>query len=143
MKAFGGFGLALTLMFMVGCAANTKQSSSLYERLGGQSGLENITDSFIHAIAKDDQIFHYFAKSDVTHFRDGFIKHLCDISNGPCRYQGDSMVDIHTGMNINEADFNRIVELLVKAMEQNSIAYTTQNQLLARLAPLRGQIIHR
>jgi hemoglobin len=53
------------------------------------------------------------------------------------------MVDIHTGMNINEADFNRVVELLVLAMEDAGVSYREQNLVLAKLAPLRGEVIKR
>jgi hemoglobin len=52
------------------------------------------------------------------------------------------MVDIHTGMNINESDFNHLVDLLINAMEAEGIPHRIQNQLLARLAPLRENIIY-
>jgi len=117
------------------------QIDSLYQALGGKNGVENITDALIQRIAKDPTIFPYFAKASVSHFRAGFIKHLCDIADGPCHYDGDSMVDIHTGMNINEADFNRVVELLVLALEDVNISYPVQNKLLAKLAFMRSQVI--
>ncbi len=134
--------LFLTVALLTACAANNA-NQTLYSRLKGEQGLENIVDSFIQHIANDEQIFHYFAKASVSHFRAGFITHLCDVTGGPCEYKGDNMVDIHTGMNINEADFNRIVELLVKAMEDNNISYPVQNQILAKLAPHRVEIIKR
>lgn len=51
------------------------------------------------------------------------------------------MIDIHTGMNINEADFNRAVELLVETLEESNISYPVQNKVLAKLTPLRKDII--
>lgn len=135
----------LISLVLIGCSTHPPQTSkvTLYEELNGHAGLEQLVDAFIEQIAYDEQIFHYFAKSNVDRFRDNFITHICDVSGGPCEYQGDSMIDIHTGMNINEADFNRIVELLINAMEEIGIAYPTQNKLLSRLAPLRPEIIHR
>lgn len=132
--------LLLVTQLLTGCASKT-HNISLYDALNGQSGIENIVDSFIQQIARDKQIFPYFRKASVSHFRQGFITHLCDVSGGPCQYEGDSMVDIHTGMHINEADFNRVVELLIIAMEQNNIAYPIQNRVLAKLAPLRKNVI--
>jgi hemoglobin len=61
--------------------------------------------------------------------------------SGPCQYNGDTMIDIHTGMNITERDFNRVVEMLIKAMEDEEISYQTQNKLLFKLAGLRDQVI--
>lgn len=142
---FIGLGLSWAAIFPVFADnnANTEKvdTSNLYFELGQQKGLESLTDAFIQRIAQDKQIMPYFAKSSVKHFKKGFISHLCDVSDGPCQYDGDSMVDIHTGMNVNEADFNRVVELLVLAMEDVGIGYTTQNKLLAKLAKMRGDII--
>lgn len=51
------------------------------------------------------------------------------------------MVAIHTGMNINETDFNHVVELLINAMNELNINHTVQNKVLAKMAPLRAEII--
>ena len=125
---------------LFGCASS-QQHQSVYEGLGEMQGIEAITDSFIQHIAKDEDIFPYFAKASVSHFRQGFITHLCDAAGGPCEYQGDNMVDIHTGMNITEADFNRVVELLVLSLQENEVDYPTQNRLLKVLAPVRLQVM--
>ncbi|NRA82182.1 MAG: group 1 truncated hemoglobin, partial [Pseudoalteromonas sp.] len=88
------------------------------------------------------QILAYFKQTNVAHFRQGFITHLCSVTDGPCEYKGDNMVDIHTGMNIPEKDFNRVVELLINAMDEQQIPQTVQNQILSRLAPLRPEVIN-
>ncbi len=120
----------------------SSQPVSLYQKMGGEAALNQLVDQFMLGIARDPDILPYFAKTNVTHFRESFITHLCALSDGPCVYEGDSMYDIHAGMNITEADFNRVVEILITAMENVGIAYRLQNQLLARMAPLRDSIIH-
>lgn len=135
--------LALLFGGLISCTtkpSNTEQN--LYQQLGGETGIEKIVDALINEIGNDQQIFHYFAKADITHFREGLIEHFCAVSNGPCEYKGDSMVDIHTGMNVNEADFNHLVDLLINAMDENNVPHRVQNQLLAKLAPLRKDIIY-
>lgn len=147
------YSLICTLtVFISGCTlltSDTKQatlqqesSHQLYHDIGGDEGIERITDAFIKQIARDPDILPYFAKSSVSHFKQGFISHLCATVNGPCEYKGDSMIDIHTGMNIDEKDFNRTVELLIAALEDAGISYRDQNRILKALAPLRGEIIH-
>ncbi|WP_404341213.1 group 1 truncated hemoglobin [Pseudoalteromonas mariniglutinosa] len=124
---------------LAGCAVAPKPT--LYQQLNGQQGLEKLVDSFINQIGHDERIFHYFKQTNVSHFREGFIIHLCSLTNGPCEYAGDSMVDIHTGMNISEGDFNHVVDLLINAMNEQNIPHTVQNQILNRLAPLRPEVI--
>lgn len=131
------------VILMTACSSPSSgnQSETLYHKLGENEGIDKIVDAFVIKIAREPQIFPYFAKASVSHFKKGLYEHLCDVSDGPCEYQGDSMVDIHTGMNITETDFNRVVELLVEAMEESGISYPVQNQLLAKLAPMRKDII--
>ncbi|WP_028875741.1 group I truncated hemoglobin [Teredinibacter turnerae] len=142
------YRLWIAVIFFIGIGAcshapERNNSNTLYADLGGQQGLENLVDSFIHNIGQDPAMLPFFKDAKVSRFRDHFIVHLCSLANGPCSYSGDSMEDIHTGMHIDEAHFNRVVELLVDAMNENRISVVTQNRLLARLAPLRASIIHR
>jgi hemoglobin len=51
------------------------------------------------------------------------------------------MVDIHTGMHISERDFNRVVDLLINAMDEQNISHRVQNKILAKMAPFRKEII--
>lgn len=134
--------LGFILAFLLGCSTINSQST-LYQKLGGESGLNTIVNQLVKNIGADKQIFHYFAKSNVTRFSNNLKQHLCAISDGPCIYNGDSMQLIHDGMAISERDFNHLVDLLIDAMNKSDISHTTQNQLLARLAPLRKDIIYR
>jgi hemoglobin len=122
-------------------ACTSTPNSTLYQQLDGKDGIERLTDSFINQIGNDDKVLAYFTDANVVHFRDGFINHLCALTDGPCEYKGDSMVAIHTGMNITEADFNRVVDLLINAMNEQKINHTLQNKILAKMAPLRPEII--
>ncbi len=133
--------LLSALLLLTACANQPK--TTLYDDLGGAAGIDAIVENFIQGIASDPQIFPYFADSNVSRFREKITEHFCHISDGPCLYTGDNMVDIHVGMDINENHFNRTVDLLYGAMEQANIAHRTQNQLIARLAPLRKEIIYR
>lgn len=130
----------IILIMLSGCASTPE--TTLYEKLGGQSGIEHIVDNLVQEIGQDEQIFHYFAQARVSRFRENLIEHFCHIADGPCQYTGDSMVDIHTGMQVNEKDFNHLVDLLINAMDRAGIPHRIQNQLLARLAPLRKDIIY-
>ena len=137
---------ALSAMLLVlgitGCqTANT--GSTLYEELGGMPVIEKITGNFIREIGYNEQIAQHFAETDLDRFYQKMVEHLCDISNGPCEYSGDSMVESHEGMNITEAEFNATVDLLINAMNRSGVPHRLQNRLLARLAPLREDIIYR
>lgn len=135
------YSLLIVVGLLVSGCATTSQKT-LYEQLGGEAGLNNIVENLVQEIGQDQQVFHYFAEARVSRFKGNLIEHFCAILDGPCSYTGDNMVDIHTGMNINEKDFNHLVDLLINAMDTEGIPHRIQNQLIARLAPLRKEIIY-
>jgi hemoglobin len=131
---------SLTLLLLSACASHHQQS--LYEQVGGQSGIEKISDAFIDEIQYDKQTLTFFLDSNIDRFREKFIEHVCVHLNGPCVYTGDDMLNVHKGMNITESDFNRVVELLINAMTKVGIPHRLQNRVLAKFTPMRGDIIY-
>lgn len=95
-------GLALTLS-LTACSSTTK---TLYSEIGGKAKIEEITDNFIEQIGYNKHIVRYFENTDINRFREKLNEHLCMLTKGPCEYTGDSMLAVHTGMNINENHFN-------------------------------------
>lgn len=84
----------------------------------------------------------HFEATDLDRFYDKLAEHICFLADGPCEYTGDSMVDVHTGMNITEAEFNLLAEMVLDAMDKENIPHPTQNDLVARLVPLRSEVIY-
>ena len=112
----------LSLIIFVFCTAcSSVKQQTLYEQIGGQQTIAEIVDNFIGEIEFNAVMFEYFKDSDIDRFRSKLNEHLCVLTNGPCEYTGDSMVDVHTGMNISEADFNLGVDLFINAMNKASI----------------------
>jgi hemoglobin len=136
---------------LAGCAppvvnepSNRSQaSSSLFDELGGTAGITRIVEGLLINISEDERIVHHFSETDIDRLNEKLIEQLCVESGGPCKYTGDSMRDSHAGFDISEADFNALVENLIAAMEAQGVPVAAQNRLLARLAPMRSDIIYR
>lgn len=124
-------------------AAGPAMATTLYDDLGGNEGIAVVVDGFINEISYDQNIVKFFAQTDIKRLREKLEEQLCMVSDGPCEYTGDSMEDVHAGMQITTGEFNRVVELLQNAMNQAGVAYPVQNRLIKRLAPMRPEIIHR
>lgn len=139
---------SLILMLLVGCVSCSSSNNSeidsnttLYQQIGQKPAIDNIINNLVNLIGQDDVVFSHFAQSNVTHFKEKLSVYLCNLTDGPCKYNGDTMQDIHKGMYIDTNQFNHFVEMFIAAMEASNISYPIQNQLLARLAPLRESII--
>lgn len=132
------FFLVLAIL-LSGCVTT---QPTLYQQLGGQEKIAAIVDNFIAEIEFDPVIFEYFQDTDVDRFREKLNEHLCLLTGGLCEYTGDSMEQVHGGMNITEADFNRGVDLFIRAMDRAQVPHRLQNRVLRVMAPLRKEMIY-
>ncbi|GAC16742.1 group I truncated hemoglobin [Aliiglaciecola lipolytica] len=132
--------LALLLFVLGGCATNS--SSTVYEQLGGASKVSEIVDNFVWEIEYDEQILPYFEGANIDRFKQKLSEQICVVTNGPCEYTGDTMQQVHTGMNITEHHFNRTVDLLINAMNKANVPHPLQNKVLKGLAPTRKDMLY-
>lgn len=135
--------LLFICLLLSACSQMPVRDVSLYESLGEQAGLTRIVEGMLLNIAKDPRIVRHFANVDITLLRDKLVEQLCVETGGPCTRTGDSMEEIHKGLKLTRSDFNALVEDLIASMEAQGVSVSAQNRLLARLAPMRGQIIER
>ncbi len=131
--------IVITALSLASCAS---QHTTLYDKIGGQKTITQVVGYFIDEIQFNASIFKYFEETDVDRFREKLTEHLCVVTGGPCQYSGDSMQQVHEGMQITETDFNITVDLLINAMNKAQISHQDQNRILQQLAQLRGEIIY-
>jgi hemoglobin len=139
---FNAIIINLALINLFGCAS-LEPKPSLYDQLGGISGIHKITNLFINEIGFDPVEIHFFEKANLNRFRQKFAEKICVVSGGPCTYTGESMKLVHEKMHIQPSDFNRIVDHLITAMNKAGVPVPAQNRLIAKLAPMRKDIIYR
>ncbi|QDL55462.1 group I truncated hemoglobin [Rhodoferax aquaticus] len=150
--AFGTLALSLASLFAAPAAmaqtanppmagAATSQADTLYRALGEKPGLVALMDTFVANIVADARIAAQFKEANVDHLKTQLVDQICVVSGGPCEYKGASMKLIHANLDITKADFHALVEDLQAAMDVRGIPFATQNQLLARLAPMHRDVI--
>src|SRR3990170_906105 len=90
----------------------------LYERLGGQGAITAVVDTFVANVAADTRINAFFRGVDLPQLKRLLVEQICQATGGPCTYSGRSMRAAHTGMNITTAQFDALVEDLVRALDR-------------------------
>ena len=130
-------------LLLAACAQQAPRDDGLYRALGAEPGIVRIVEGMLLGSARDPRIARHFRDIDIERLREKLIEQLCFESGGPCVYTGDSMEESHKGMRLTPSDFNALVEHLQDAMEAEGVPTPAQNRLLARLAPMRGQVIDR
>jgi len=135
--------LLVVVLTLAACAQQPAKDDSLYRDLGEQAGITHIVEGMLLNIAADPRIVRHFENIDIVRLRDKLVEQICVEAGGPCTYTGDSMEESHKGQNLTPSDFNALVENLQDAMSAQGVPMPAQNRLLARLAPMRAQVIDR
>jgi hemoglobin len=123
-------------------AAPAFADDALYRELGAKPGLAKLTDDFTARLIADARVKAFFVDFDEAQFKTRLVDQLCEVSGGPCKYDGKDMRKVHSGFDIDRAAFNAVVEVLQQSMDAQGIAFRTQNRLLARLAPMHRDIVN-
>jgi hemoglobin len=115
---------------------------TLYQQLGAQPGLTKLMDDFMTRLLADSRLGPFFKDVDHQHVKAELVTQFCEVSGGPCKRKGPDMKKAHSGMDITKSNFNALVEVLQHSMDAQGIPFTTQNKLLAKLAPMHRDIIN-
>jgi hemoglobin len=128
---------------VAGCAdkMQTAAKPTLYERLGGQPAVVAVVDDFVGNVAADQRINRFFAHTSADRLKQLLVEQICAGTGGPCSYTGRSMPEAHHGMGVTDADFNALVEDLVKTLNKFNVPQPEQQELLGVLGPMRSQIV--
>ena len=130
-------GMGVALM----ACQTTATPETLYDKLGGNSGVTTIVSGTLDYTLKDDRIAHTFENSNVPRVEKLLIEQICELTDGPCIYSGQTMERSHRGLALTSLHFNALVENMQKAMNDNDVPFSTQNKLLTRLAPMHRDIV--
>jgi hemoglobin len=116
---------------------------TIYDRVGGYEGFKKIATDILalhHANPILERRYGHSPKSD-----EELIKLvtdlLCSVSGGPEKYTGMSMLDAHTGMNINHEEFVEVLGDIKLALEKNNVPDADQDHLIALNFSLKDDVI--
>ena len=121
--------------------APVAMGSPLFKTFGEKPGLIKLVDEFMVRLLADPRTEPHFKPADQKHIKTQLVDQICVALGGPCVYKGADMKTSHSDLDITKSDFNALVEVLQLAMETQGIAFSAQNQLLAKLAPMYRDVI--
>lgn len=134
--------IGVLLSLGISMAAQAQQPTSLYQRLGGKDAIAAVVAEFVANVAADPRINARFATTDISRLKLLLTEQICQGSGGPCQYSGRDMRTTHRGMDISEAEFDALVEDLIKALNTFKVGAREQDELLAILGPMKPDIVN-
>jgi hemoglobin len=139
--------VAITLLSMstfftpVVSAEEQAAAPSLYERLGGDTGLTKIVKDTIALHHENPDIAHYFTDVDDDVLAKHVIAFFTAGTGGPANYQGRDMTTAHASMNMSDADYDAAVSDVMKAVKANGIDAESASEVAAILESLRPAVM--
>ncbi len=115
---------------------------TLFRALGSQAGIDRIVGDFVPRLVADPRTGEFFKKTNLDHLKQMLALQFCVVSGGGCTYTGLPMNKAHENIDVSKGDFNALVEVLQASMSAQGVPFSTQNQLLARLAPMHREIVN-
>lgn len=123
------------------------ETTSLFDRLGGTSGIERIVDEVATRHLENPTISARFRPyleqpQKLQDLKVHLARFLELGSGGPQRYAGRDMKSAHKGMNISPAEYMSAMDDIVGALEKTGVDEQTRKDVLAIAWSLKGDIIH-
>jgi hemoglobin len=134
--------LTASLLMALGLLlALESRAGTLFDEMGGGPVLHRTVDKFTDLILADPRINFTFAEANLAKFKGLLYDQLCALSNGPCTYGGRDMRTAHEKLRLDTAEFDALAEDLYLALGQCGVPYRLQNRLMAKLAPMKRDIV--
>ena len=134
--------LLSAVLVAAGCASTAaKPETSLYQRLGGIEAITAVVDDFVANVTDDSRINARFATTDIPRLKHLLVEQICNGTGGPCTYTGRDMKTTHAGMGITDAEFDALVEDLVRSLDKFKVPAAEKEELLGILGPMKTDIV--
>lgn len=124
-------------------------TKSLWDRLGGETGVSNVIDDLVNAAVADPKIDFFrggtreMNAKQIVKMKREIVEQVSQAAGGPLRYDGPDMRSIHQGMGISNEQFNAVAGHLKKALEKNQVASADVEQVLRAVEGFRKIIVEK
>lgn len=95
---------------------------SLYDRLGRMDVIGDIVVDLVEVELPQSPLAPRFTGVERSRLEDGLARWLCELADGPCRYPGRSLRELHAGMGITEAEFEAFLAALEHSLVRMRVA---------------------
>jgi hemoglobin len=124
------------------------ESTTLWERLGGDNGVKKVIDDFVDLATSDRKVnFDRNGKfkldaAAVTLLKGQLRDFISEATTGgPYTYRGKSMKEAHRGMGITNAEFDALAADLEKALKRNGVGAGDIEQVMQLVSATRADIV--
>ncbi|TXK19455.1 group 1 truncated hemoglobin [Homoserinibacter sp. GY 40078] len=114
---------------------------TLYRRLGGADAVARVVDLLYDRALADELVGPLFAGVDMARLRAHQTDFLIAAIGGPERYEGAGLRAAHSHLRVDDARFDRMVQLLAEVLADAGIDPALADDVLGRVSRLRVAVV--
>lgn len=115
----------------------------VFAAFNGKEGVGRIVSTMLDLSYADEKLGPIFKPFERPRIERTLNEHFCYVLGGGCAYTGRDMATAHKDMGVKPGDMGALVELLQKAMDKEGVPFGMQNRFLAKLAPMKRDIVNK
>lgn len=115
--------------------------TSLFERVGGVSGIKRLVGEFYARVLDDPDLYPYFARVHLEKLRHMQFEFFSTALGGPTAYGGRTMQHAHQGLHIPREHFQAFVEHLFETLKTYRLSENDRYAIVARINTYADDVI--
>lgn len=135
--------VGLGLLMATGARTLDRDEAPLYERLGGEVGVDIVVDNFLAKVTDDDWLGVRFADTDMSGLREFLVAQLCEATGGPCLVDWSGMPEAHMVTGVTEYEFSLMIQYFAEAMMDAGVDTHEHVAAMHLLADMYDDVIRR
>ncbi len=120
-------------------------SESLYERLGGERAVRDLVDDLVARVGANPRVNFFrdgkFAKTDVSRLKRHLADFIASAAGGGRKYTGRDMARAHSGMRINDDEFEALMADLAASLDGLKVPAKEKSELLRIVVSTKSAIV--
>ena len=116
---------------------------SLYEKYGGISTVEALVRDFYKDVLDDPDLSPFFESVRMETLVGHQVDLFCYVLGGPCSFNLDRLRVAHGGLNISQAHFDRVAQILQNTLEDFEVEGPDIDQVMETVASTVDLIVTR
>ena len=125
---------------------NRDSSSTLYERVGGESALAAVVNLLYDRVFKDPLLIPFLDGIDVQRQESKLVAFLSTVFAGPTRYSGEGLRQAHRHLvarGLSDHHFDAVAYHLQSALEELAVPATLVEEIMAIVESTRNDVLNR
>jgi len=118
-------------------------SETLYDRLGGEAGVEAVVEDFYERVLSDDSLVEYFESIEMDDLRAHQREFITMVTDGPSDYDGPDMRTAHAHLDLTDQDFAAVAGHLDEALRAAGVADEDREAVMSAVADLEDDVLNR